>query len=415
MKTVLYLWRMARRRKESCALAIISTMIATIFMLFYPSLIETTRVHLDETYDAITVTGSICTDNSVGSSSVPHSIWQEMQESGNYSNLLASSSFRVRTFPKRVLEEKAGGLNQSEQVQLLAFQSLLMDSKYEEDEVGGLMRGYNTIEASEDLIRIRNDIRWLDGYDESCLESGERICVVPGNWGYELADTIPLLTKVAKGINEIEGIIRLKVVGLYDGKITDLSTVMPLKTMEDLNVVANAVQKQNGNYSEWVFGLDDVFFTIKDNRQLTEIKTMLIEKGLCNNDNIRVRVDDRVLKEAVEPIESNLAQLEGSCVFFFVMVTAIGFFISFLLTRGRKAEYAVMRLLGESRLQITIKTLVEQCVLCFVGVLLGAMLSPDSFQPTICATVLLCYTLGAAAAVLLTIRVDVLDILRDKE
>ena len=101
------------------------------------------------------------------------------------------------------------------------------------------------------------------------------------------------------------------------------------------------------------------------------------------------------------------------------MVTAIGFFISFLLARGRKPEYAVMRMLGESRAQITIKALCEQFVLCLAGVMLGAaavgVLEKSSFQLGICAVILLCYTLGAAAAVMLTVRVNVMDILRDKE
>ena len=70
-----------------------------------------------------------------------------------------------------------------------------------------------------------------------------------------------------------------------------------------------------------------------------------------------VRIDDRILKETVGPIKSNLAQLEGSYLFFFVMIAAIGFLLSFLLARGRKPEYAVMRMLGESRLQITLKAL----------------------------------------------------------
>ena len=134
---------------------------------------------------------------------------------------------------------------------------------------------------------------------------------------------------------------------------------------------------------------------------------------------MRVRIDDRILKETVGPIESNLAQLEGSYLFFFVMIAAIGFLLSFLLARGRKPEYAVMRMLGESRLQITLKALLEQFVLCLGGVLLGAaavgIIGQERFRPGICAAILLCYTVGAAVAVLLTVRVNVMDILRDKE
>ena len=53
------------------------------------------------------------------------------------------------------------------------------------------------------------------------------------------------------------------------------------------------------------------------------------------------------------------------------------------------------------------------------GVLLGAAavgsFGQERFRPGICAAILLCYTVGAAVAVLLTVRVNVMDILRDKE
>ena len=93
--------------------------------------------------------------------------------------------------------------------------------------------------------------------------------------------------------------------------------------------------------------------------------------------------------------------------------------ISFLLARDRKPEYAVMRMLGESRLQITLKALLEQFVLCLAGVSLGAaaghFMEVVRFDGVVCTMILLCYTLGAAVAVMLTVRAGVMDILRDKE
>ena len=419
MKGFSYLWHMAWRRKAACLLVVVATMVATVFMLFYPGLIENTRKRLEETYQGITVTGSIV---STGISSevpaVSGSFWEEIQESGYFSDLYASGAFSVRAVPKEMLEQKAGK-NASEQEQLVAFQNLLTQTEEESGVVSGSMRAYNTFSAEDELVRIQDDIRWLDGYDETCLEGNERICIVSERWGYALGDTIPMLARVTVNTGDMEGTFRMKVVGTYPGKITRFNAVMPLKTMEDLTVAANAVQKQNGNYSEWIFGLDEVYFTVRDNLQLDQIKTMITENGLRDSKFARVRIDDRILKETVGPIESNLAQLEGSYLFFFVMIAAIGFFLSFLLARGRKPEYAVMRMLGESRLQITLKALLEQFVLCLGGVLLGAaavmLLAQDSFRPSICAAILLCYTLGAAAAVTLTVRVNVMDILRDKE
>lgn len=418
MKAFSYLWHMAWRRKAACLLVVVSTMAATVFMLFYPSLIDNTRKRLEETYSSITVTGSILSEDKIVPA-VSGSMWEKMQQSGYFSSLYGSASFVIRTFPKDILEESAGE-GASEQQKLIAFQNLL--ASFEEEDSGGVsgsMKACSSFSAEDELVRIREDIRWLEGYDESCLEGDERICIISDKWGYAPGDTIPLLARVPVSKTQLEGIFHLKVAGTYPGKITKFAAVMPLKTMEDLTVAATAVRKQAGNPYAWNFGLNAVYFTVRDNQQLDQIKAAITESGLRSNKLVRVRIDDRILKETVGPIESNLAQLEGSYLFFFVMIAAIGFLLSFLLARGRKPEYAVMRMLGESRAQITMKALCEQFVLCLCGVLLGAAavraLGQEGVRPGICAAILLCYTVGAAVAVLLTVRVNVMDILRDKE
>lgn len=418
MKAFSYLWHMAWRRKAACLLVVVSTMAATVFMLFYPSLIDNTRKRLEETYSSITVTGSILSEDKIVPA-VSGSMWEKMQQSGYFSSLYGSASFVIRTFPKDILEESAGE-GASEQQKLIAFQNLL--ASFEEEDSGGVsgsMKACSSFSAEDELVRIREDIRWLEGYDESCLEGDERICIISDKWGYAPGDTIPLLARVPVSKTQLEGIFHLKVAGTYPGKITKFAAVMPLKTMEDLTVAATAVHKQAGNPYAWNFGLNAVYFTVRDNQQLDQIKAAITESGLRSNKLVRVRIDDRILKETVGPIESNLSLLEGLYAFFFGMVTAIGFLLSFLLARGRKPEYAVMRMLGESRVEITMKALCEQFVLCLCGVLLGAAavraLGQEGVRPGICAAILLCYTVGAAVAVLLTVRVNVMDILRDKE
>ena len=418
MKAFPYLWHMAWRRKAACLLVVVSTMAATVFMLFYPSLIDNTRKQLEETYSGITVTGSILSEDKIVPA-VSGSMWEKMQQSGYFSSLYGSASFVIRTFPKDILEESAGE-GASEQQKLIAFQNLLASFEEEDSSgVSGSMKACSSFSAEDELVRIREDIRWLEGYDESCLEGNERVCIISDKWGYAPGDTIPLLARVPVSKTQLEGIFHLKVAGTYPGKITKFAAVMPLKTMEDLTVAATAVHKQAGNPYAWNFGLNEVYFTVRDNQQLDQIKAAITESGLRSNKLVRVRIDDHILKETVGPIESNLAQLEGSYLFFFVMIAAIGFLLSFLLARGRKPEYAVMRMLGESRLQITLKALLEQFVLCLGGVLLGAaavgIIGQEGFRPGVCAAILLCYTVGAAVAVLLTVRVNVMDILRDKE
>lgn len=419
MRVFSYIWHMAFRRKSACLLVIASAMVTTIFMLSYPRLIEDTRKKLDETYEGITITGSIVQTGIDDVGAVSGEVWKKMQASGYFSQMYAASKFSVRTFPKKILEAQFGS-TPSEQRKDSIFQTML--SRFEKKNSGGVngpMRAYNTFPAGNDLVRIRNDICWLDGYDEHCLEGRERICIISENWGYAPGDTVPFLARVTIKEKSVEGIFHLKVVGTYPGKITEFSGVMPLKTMEDLTIAATAAHKAEENYYEWEFGLDQIYFTIKDNRTLDEIKTKMEDWGLLNSDFRRVRLDDRFFKEAVGPIESNLAQLEGSYLFFFFLIAAIGFFISFLLIRNRKSEYAVMRLLGESKGQIILKVLAEQFTLCLTGVLFGILvirlIDTNSFHPSICIVILMCYTFGAAGAALLMTGVNVMEILRDKE
>jgi hypothetical protein len=78
-----------------------------------------------------------------------------------------------------------------------------------------------------------------------------------------------------------------------------------------------------------------------------------------------------------------------------------------------------MRLLGESTAKITFKALVEQLFLCLMGIGLGMLMlgviGQGSLNIATCGIIMACYTLGAAMAVLLTVRVNVMEILRDKE
>lgn len=417
MKGLSYLWRMASRRKAACLLILLFTMAATIFLLLYPGFIDSTRTRLKEAYESIEVKGWILNSESYEEPVIPGEQWKTLRNSGYFSESSAYNYFQFKLYPKDQLEAQAGKDADDDQ-KLRAMQRMFQ----QEDAQGknGWMYAYDRFASCDQMIRIQDKIIWLDGYDESCLEGNERVCIISDEFGYQPGDTIPFLASVTmEDMAEMCGIFRLKVAATYHGNITAFKAVMPIATYEELCSTATEAHQQMGDGMVWPFDLRSFVFTVKDNHQLDELKNYLVEQGLSGEAGIRTAIDDRILKGTVAPIESNLALLEGLYAFFFVMIAAIGFFISFLLARGRKPEYAVMRMLGESRAQITIKALCEQFVLCLLGVLLGAaavgLMEKSSFQLGICAVILLCYTLGAAVAVMLTVRVNVMDILRDKE
>lgn len=411
MKGYLFQWRMAARRRASCLLVLLFTAVAAIFMLTYPRLIDSTRARLEEAYDSLEVKGWILNASDYVDPNIPKDLWYTLVESGYFSEHATYATTPANIVSKKALVAKAGE-NAGDSTYLWALQVLLASPKTAVDNSAryqDTLRAFNKLEACDDLVRMKDGIQWLEGYSADCLEGDERVCLLPESYGYEPGDTVPLLVRPSDK-SEAGGIIRLKVVGVYPGGVPEFDCVMPLKTYEQMRYDA-----------EWSFMLHSFIFTVEDNHRLTEIKQFLIENGLdgTGDGGLRAAVDDRILQGSVAPIESNLALLEGLYLFFFLVVATIGFFLCFLLARGRKQEYAIMRMLGESPAQVTIKALLEQCVLCLLGVALGAAVVTAAglgkASLPICGIILLCYTLGAAVAVLLTVRVNVMEILRDKE
>jgi len=408
---------MARRRKTTCLLVLLFTLAMTVFMLIYPGLIKSTRLRLEEAYESIEVKGWILNAESYSDPLIPGETWKALRDSGYFRDCAAYQRFSFHLCPKEQLEA-AAGKDADEAQQLRAAQVLLQGERSGES---GTMAAYNRFQASDALMRVRDKITWLEGYDESCLEGDERVCILSDQFGYEPGDVVPLLAVRMREKDRSNqcGFFRMKVVATYHGHLTDLEAAMPLETYEALCVTATEVQRKLGDNEAWPFTLRSLLFTVEDNHKLDELKDYLLGLGLAGSNGLRAVLDDRVLRGTTSPIESNLALLENLYAFFFAMVVVIGFFISFLLARGRKAEYAVMRLLGESRAQITLKALLEQFLLCLLGVIFGAgavgILEKNSFNMGICLIILLCYTVGAAAAMILTIRVNVMDLLRDKE
>ncbi len=419
MRAITYLWRMALRRKTTCLLVLIFTMAITIFMLTYPNLIQNTRNKLNGVYDSLEVRGWILNSEDFDDPVIPGGILEEMEASDYFSEISVSGQFAVQTIPKDELKAQAG-TNATAQEELHAFHKLIQnhDSK-DFDGVGGTMLAYNRMEASDGLLRIQDKIHWETSYDERFLEGKEHVCLLSEEWGYAPGDTVHLLARTLIEDRYMEGIIRMKVIGTYPGKVTDFAAVMPIRTYEELCTKATKVHQENDDNIQWPYTFNSLYFTIKENRQLLEAKEYMVGKGFDGTTGLRVAVDDRVLKGTASPIESNLSLLENLYFFFYGMIICIAFFLSFLLAKGRKGEYAVMRLLGEGRWQITLKMLLEQGILCLLGIIFAAVLvgvlSSGSPAFHVCGLVFLCYGFGSAIAVLLTVRVDVMDILQEKE
>lgn len=405
MRSFLLNGRMALRRRAACVLILLFSALATVFLLAYPRLIDSTRAELDYAYSSIQVSGWLLNNSSYDDPKIDSSIWHELLDTGCIGAHYSYATAQIKLFDTFLIQSETGS-DPSDADLEAAFGTLI--TEIPSDKQKQFLQGLNVPDANDALARQAEDIQWLEGYDGSCLSGSEMVCLLPESLGYQPGDRVPLRLQYQNKLN----LVCLQVVGVYPTSLNDsICALMPLQTMEDLF-----------SAGDWKFTLRGFSFIVQDNRELSTLKDKLIELKLDGSSlalDVRAAIDDRILEGTVAPIQSNLSMLEGLYRFFFAVVAVIGFFLCFLQARGRKPEYAVMRLLGESAVAVTGKALLEQLALCVCGIVPGTVLvlltglgSPDL---TVCGIILLCYAFGAAVAVLLTVRVNVMEILRDKE
>ena len=402
MKMMLFL-RMAWRRKAHCLLVVLFILAATVFLLLYPGFMEGTRQELEYAYDTIEVSGWLINAEGYGEPLIPGDVWHETAASG----YLAEHEVYSRV--EAVLPDNIGGSYVKLEENL--------HRKMERDPERVLWSrfcGVSSMNAEPEIGRQAPEIQWAEGYSEvSFITTGENLCILPEYFGISPGESVPVMFKAVfphPGAAEYT-VEQFIVAGTYP-RSTGVDTIgyCPIDSIETM------AQQQN-----WRFYVNNFVFTVENNRDLPALKGLFRTMGLGVNGEtgIRAAIDDRILDGTISPIQSNLSMLEGLYHFFFVLIVAIGFFLCFLLAKNRKAEYAVMRMLGESSLQVTFKALLEQFVLCLAGILLGVLIllltGQGSTEPATCGIILVCYTIGAAIAVLLTVRVNVMEILLDKE
>ena len=406
MKNLILNMRMAFRRKTACLLIILFSMIATVFLLVYPVFIDNTREELEYAYDSIEVSGWLLNNRSYDDPIIEGTIWHALLDTGHIGTHYTYATYEIKLFDANSIMAKVAE-GTSEDTLKAAFDTLAEERA--KDKTKQYLQALNMVDANDDLLRQVDDIQWLQGYSENCFSDDETICLLPEAFGYQPGDWVPLRLKSRE--NKM-AVICFRVVGVYPVNLSEnVCAILPIQALEKLCLA-----------EEWFFAVNGFSFLVKDNRDLPALKDKIISMGLDGSDqtlNIRAAIDDRILEGTISPIKSNLAMLEGLYRFFFAVVAALGFFLCFLLARGRKPEYAVMRLLGESTAKVTFKALLEQMILCICGIVLGILAltvaGQGSLNITACGIILACYTFGAALAVLLTVRVNVMEILRDQE
>ncbi|MDD4493389.1 MAG: hypothetical protein PHV32_03430 [Eubacteriales bacterium] len=122
--------------------------------------------------------------------------------------------------------------------------------------------------------------------------------------------------------------------------------------------------------------------TLRDNHRLSEFKqkakryyTSVDITAAKTEYRYALTVYDSIFMKTVFQIQKNIQFLKIILPIILLFSLGIGLLTSYLFTRNRQQELAVMRSLGTSKMKIMAIVLVEQSAISIVGILLGLLIS----------------------------------------
>ena len=134
-----------------------------------------------------------------------------------------------------------------------------------------------------------------------------------------------------------------------------------------------------------------------------------------------VLVHDETYQRSIAELQANLSVLRLLLPLLLVICGCIGFFASFLATRGRTREFAVMRCLGMRRSKIFGLVTAELAVLALAGSLLGVIggiLTEGEIQASTLRNAALMagiFLLGSAVAALRITNINVMKLMKAED
>ena len=296
-------------------------------------------------------------------------------------------------------------------------------------------------------------ITFFDGYDESVFTTDELLCIVSEEL-YALAENgvldVAVTIQMPDEFIYFEGLYTYgtledhKYIIYIDDQMVevdpeDYMTIIPgeiVKLETELNVIGTVTGAgYDVIYSpfwtvsalfEELTGLqpytESLSMTLGNNRSLNDFKgnaAMSFSQAnpVYDNRPFAMTIYDSEYYETLEPLRQNIIVVDVATPFIYVLSIAVGFLTSVLLTRRRKAEFAIMRSIGVNKWVVFISALAEQALLSVVGVALGFAFVAVAWGYTSLtrpAVFLGCYLLGAVFAAAGAAGTNVMKVLRDK-
>lgn len=323
--------------------------------------------------------------------------------------------------------------------------------------------------AAEFYYTDRPEVRWLEGWDESCLSDDSHPSVVesiyaclyeneylPSGYTYPVLVgsrflennslkpgdilTLKLYMFLYVGNDEllVEWPVSFRIVGSFTSIGMKDNIYAPLSLwcssewlhgegdkempMRALGQIKNVHDLERHLY--FLIRFETCRFTLDSAYELENLRNWLAEQqysqvGITNNNRITVLLRDQNFVETVGGLNRYISFSNILFPVLFLVVGLMGFIISWLMVSSRRMELAVMRGLGASPWRTFASFFLEQAALCLLGCLIGVLamtlLYPGVEVWTTGAGFLVCYMAGCSMSVLAAGRTNLMLLLSERE
>ena len=277
-------------------------------------------------------------------------------------------------------------------------------------------------------------VQWCEDWNWALFKDGREVCIadkaVLEKYGYEPGDMITLdlgrYKQTLSGVyleREEMSTENITIVGVMERSDT-LAEAQPPELLIPLSYAKQLFEKNDKTYFASALA-----FTVKDPMELNALKQDLKDAGMktvvtAAKDSYAgsaIRFDDAVFIETAGNLDRTLNLLKGYLPFLFLIVLLTGYVVPHLLLQGRREEYAVMRALGTSKKRCILLFFSEHILLAAFGGGLGSIAGVAAgaakirHAGLIWGIFLVCYLLGAAAAMWMFGRISIAAVLARRD
>ena len=263
----------------------------------------------------------------------------------------------------------------------------------------------NDLRAAREFYYRDAVVTWLDGWDESMLVAdgqplllkqsiypeGEETCypaVLGSDFmerrGMKLGDTVRCEVQIDFDWMKYTVPLRFQAVGEYrqeggeDSIFIPLSATLPLDMLTEdgaaqyFDEVESSIRSKIATY----LNFETCRFRLRQAADLEALRESLHEAGFstvghANRIRTALLLNDAFYMKLAEPMKRNILFGKILGVTISMLLIAIGFLISWLMTNARKWEFGLMRGLGASSRRTFRSFFYEQLLLCLFGCALG--------------------------------------------